>query len=415
MHILFLTDNFPPETNAPASRTYEHTRRWVEAGHQVTVLTCAPNFPKGEVYPGYRNAWRHVEDMDGIRVVRVKTYIVANAGFFRRTLDYLSFMFSAGFFGLFEKKLDVIIGTSPQLFTVIAARFLSFVRRVPFVFELRDLWPESIATVGAAKKGRLLVLLEKLVHRLYRKADLIVPVTESFRQKLIEGGIAPERIVVVRNGVDLDRFRPQARDEALAEEWGVSGRFVVGYFGTHGMAHDLGNVLAAAERLRENRDIVFVLLGEGAEKARLREHARQRALTNVIFLDGVAKERMPAAWSVCDLALVHLKNDPLFASVIPSKIFEACGAGRPLLVVQPEGEATAIVREHDIGEWAPPGDPRLLAERVLSLAGNRDRLEALRRNATASRSVFSRAFQAERMLQQLEQLVGNRSFGRARE
>src|SRR5690606_36958436 len=108
MHILFLTDNFPPETNAPASRTYEHTRRWVEAGHQVTVLTCAPNFPKGEVYPGYRNAWRHVEDMDGIRVVRVKTYIVANAGFFRRTLDYLSFMFSAGFFGLFEKKPDVI-------------------------------------------------------------------------------------------------------------------------------------------------------------------------------------------------------------------------------------------------------------------------------------------------------------------
>lgn len=404
--ILFLTDNFPPETNAPASRTFEHARQWVRAGHPVTVITCAPNFPQGKVHPGYRNAWRMVELMDGIRVVRVKTYISANSGFLRRTLDYMSFMVSAAVFGLAEKPPSVVIGTSPQLFTVVAAWFLAAVRQVPFVFELRDLWPESIESVGAAKRGRLMALLAALVNWLYRSADLIVSVTESFKTELASRGIDPEKLVVVRNGVDLSRFSARRRDELLAKKWGVEGKFVLGYFGTHGMAHGLDNVLGAAERLQHRDDIAFVFLGDGAEKARLVATAAEKGLSNVVFVNSVSKDMMPAAWSVCDVALVHLKNDPLFSKVIPSKIFEASGAGRAMLLVLPQGEAASLVEQYSMGEWIPAGEPAALADRAAALADDRDRVAAYAHNAAAASIHFSREALARTMLAEIESLAG---------
>ena len=170
MHILFLTDNFPPEVNAPASRTHEHCREWVKAGHQVTVITTAPNFPTGRVFAGFRNRLYAREELDGIQVVRVWTYITANEGFLKRSLDYISFAVAAVLAGLFTRRFDVVVGTSPQFFTACAAWFLGFLRRRPFVFELRDLWPESIRAVGVMKSGRVLDLLEKVELFLYRRS-----------------------------------------------------------------------------------------------------------------------------------------------------------------------------------------------------------------------------------------------------
>ncbi len=203
MHILFLTDNFPPEVNAPASRTFEHCREWTRVGHQVTVITGVPNFPKGKIFAGYRNRLWQCETMEGIRVVRVWTYIAANEGFVKRTLDYLSFMVTGFLAGLFQQRPDVIIGTSPQFFTNCAAWMLSIFRWRPFVFELRDLWPESIKTVGAMKDSVSLRLLEHLELFLYRRAQVVVVVTESFRNNLVSRGINPDKIVVILNGVDL--------------------------------------------------------------------------------------------------------------------------------------------------------------------------------------------------------------------
>jgi hypothetical protein len=169
MHILFLTDNFPPETNAPASRTYEHAMRWVRAGHKVTVVTGAPNFPSGKIHAGYSNAlWRR-ETMDGIDVVRVWTYITANEGFLKRTLDYVSFMVAAILASPFLPRPDIIVGTSPQFFTPCAALVVSWWRRRPFVFELRDLWPDSIVAVGAMRETLAIRLLRKLEYFLYRR------------------------------------------------------------------------------------------------------------------------------------------------------------------------------------------------------------------------------------------------------
>ncbi len=264
MRILFLSDNFPPESNAPATRLHEHALRWVRAGHEVTVITGAPNFPEGKLYAGYENRWRQVETIDGIRVVRVKTYITANEGFAKRTLDYLSFMASGFVAGLFERRPDVIVSTSPQFFCAVAGWALSGVRRLPWVFELRDLWPASIVAVGAMERSLAIRTLEKLERFLYRRADAIVSVTESFRNDLAARGIERDKIHVVVNGVDLERYAPRPRDASLAREFDLEGRFVLGYMGTHGMAHALDRVLDAAQLLRERSDIAFFFAGAGA-------------------------------------------------------------------------------------------------------------------------------------------------------
>ena len=211
MRILFLSDNFPPEGNAPATRLYEHAIRWVRSGSEVTVVTCAPNFPEGKLFPGYRNAWRQVETVDGIRVVRVKTYITANEGFLKRTLDYLSFMLMGFAMALFERRPDVVVATSPQFFCAIAGWAVAAARRRPFVFELRDLWPASIVAVGAMRRSVVIRALERIEMFLYRRATAIVAVTESFRRELIARGVDGKKIHVVVNGVDATQRSEERR------------------------------------------------------------------------------------------------------------------------------------------------------------------------------------------------------------
>jgi colanic acid biosynthesis glycosyl transferase WcaI len=264
MHLVFLTDNFPPETNAPATRGYEHARRWVEAGHRVTVITCAPNFPEGKVYAGYRNRWHQRETIDGIEVVRVKSFIAANKGFAARILDYVSFMLTGSVAALFVQRPDVVLATSPQFFCAVGGWLVAKLRRRPFVFEVRDLWPESIKAVGAMRQGRLIEALEKLELFLYRQASGVVVATEAFRENLRSRGIDPRKITVVRNGVDLTRYAPRERDTQLAEELGLTGKFVVGYLGTHGMAHALHRVVEAAELVRDDPRLHFLFVGGGA-------------------------------------------------------------------------------------------------------------------------------------------------------
>ena len=271
MKILFLTENFPPETNAAATRVFERALYWVKAGHQVTVITCAPNFPQGALFEGYQNHWHQCEDMSGIQVVRVKTYISANRGVVRRSLDFLSFGLMGFIAGLFQPRPDIVAATSPQFFAAVAGWAIGACRRLPFIFELGDLWPASIAAVGAMKKGILLRLVEKFELFLYRRSVRVAALTHAFKKNLISRGINENKIDVVLNGVDLPRYAPQARDQLLAEEWHLRDKFVIGYVGTHGMAHGLSNVLDAAEKLKDNDHIRFLLAGAGAERRTPRE------------------------------------------------------------------------------------------------------------------------------------------------
>ncbi|AUB83848.1 glycosyltransferase family 4 protein [Candidatus Thiodictyon syntrophicum] len=408
MHILFLTDNFPPEVNAPASRTFEHCREWVQAGHRVTVIANVPNFPRGKVFPGYRNRPWQRETMDGIQVVRVWTYIAANAGFALRTLDYLSFMVTGFIAGLWLPRPDVIVGTSPQFFTNCAAWMLSVFKWRPFVFELRDLWPESIKTVGAMKDSAALRLLERLELFLYRRATAVVAVTESFRRNLIARGIDGDKVHVVTNGVDLSRFRPMARDPQLAQRLGLTDQFVAGYIGTHGMAHALETVLEAAALMRARPQGVrvrFVLLGDGAQKQALKARAQRMGLDNVLFLDTVPKADVPRYWSLLDVAIIHLRKADNFTQVIPSKLFECMGVGIPVLHGV-AGESAGIVEREGVGLVFEPENAQALCDGLLRLAQDQALYRQLRSHCLAAAPRYDRRGLAAKMLGVLTTVAG---------
>ena len=403
MRILFFSHYFPPEGNAPASRTFAHCRRWVAAGHDVTVVTSAPNHPRGVLYPGYRNRLRQVEDWEGIRVVRVVTYLAANAGTWRRTLNYVSFMLSAVVLGSFERRPDVVLATSPQFFCGWAGVLVAWLRRRPLVLEIRDLWPESIAAVEAIRSRLVMGLLAKLELAMYRAAARIVTVGEGYRRRLLQRGADEARLSVVMNGVDDELFFPRPPDPALTERLGIAGRFVVTYCGVIGMAHDLDVVLRAAERLRVRSDdrVVFLLVGDGARLDELRSHAERAGLHNVLFTGNVPKRYVPELLALSDVCLVHLRAAEAFTAVMPSKIFEAAAMAKPV-ILGVRGFAADFVESAQCGLCVAPGDDGQLVQAVDRLS----RDEALReRLGRAGREHVVANFDRNRLASEYLELI----------
>tara|TARA_Y100000385_G_scaffold77414_1_gene78539 strand:- start:431 stop:1639 length:1209 start_codon:yes stop_codon:yes gene_type:complete len=358
LNILFLSDNFPPEVNAPATRTYEHCVRWVEQGVKVTVITCQPNFPKGKIYDGYKNRIYQKEVIEGITVIRVWSFIAPNSGFFKRILDFVSYAVMAFIVGLFQ-KCDLIIGTSPQFFTAVSARMLSLFKWKPWVMEVRDLWPESIAAVGALKKSSFSYkLLSKVERHLYLSADTIIPLTNAFKKYMVDLGIQENKIRVVTNGVDRSKFMAGDKDIELLRELKLEEKFVIGYIGTHGMAHALNFIVETAKEITDER-IHFVLQGDGSEKFFLQERARELNLNNLTFLPFVAKDAIRRYISILDVALVNLKKSDTFKTVIPSKIFENASMLKPILLGV-EGESKEIILKYNAGLCYEPENKEAL-------------------------------------------------------
>ncbi len=405
MHILFLTDNFPPEGNAPATRTFEHAREWVNMGHKVTVITCVPNFPEGKVYEGYKNKWLTKEVISGINIWRVKTYITANKGFVRRTIDFMSFMVSSFFFGLFTKNVQVVIGTSPQFFTVISAWALAKLKRIPFVFELRDIWPASISAVGVMKRSFAMKILENFELFLYRQADLIISVTHSFKLELKDRGIAAEKIQVVLNGVDLSKYEPLSKkDKEFSKKYDLEGKFVAGYIGTHGLAHALENIIEAADLLKADDDIRIIFVGGGAERSRLEGLIKSKGLTNLIMIPRQPKDNMQRVWSLCDVSLISLRNKPLFSKVIPSKIFESMAMGLPIIISLPKGEATEIIKKHKTGLVVKPENSNSIYEAIKNLKKDKSMYQEFAKNSRLASKIFDRKNLAVEMEKHIKDL-----------
>lgn len=407
MNILFLTDNFPPEVNAPASRTYEHCREWVKEGHKVTVITCFPNFPIGKVFSGYKNKFYQREVIEGINVIRVWSYIAANKGFVKRILDYNSYMVAAILASPLAPRPDLVVATSPLLFTACAGYVVSRMKHIPFVFELRDMWPESIKAVGAMKDSLIIRLLERLEMFLYHKATKIVSVTESFKRILIRRGIDPTKIEVVTNGVDTSRFRPLPRDTELEARYDLKGKFVAGYLGTHGMAHNLETILDAADQIRktdDGNDFRFIFLGDGARKNDLIEQAAKMGLDSVIFIDSVPKEEVVRYWSLLDVSIIHLKKTELFTTVIPSKLFECMGMGIPVLHGV-AGESAEIVEREGCGLVFEPENAEDLSKKLISLKNNSKLYNQMQNSCLEAAKKYDRADLAQQMLTVLEGLV----------
>lgn len=400
MRILFITDNFPPELNAPASRTYEHAVRWVRAGAEVTVITCAPNFPKGEVFEGYRNRLYAKEEVDGIEVIRVWSFIAPNSGFAKRVVDYFSFAITSFLAGLF-RKTDVIVATSPQFFTTWSAAALSLLKRKPWIFELRDIWPESIVAVGAGGNATMLRLLERIELRLYRSANRVVAVSPAFRTNLAARGIDPGKVDVITNGADLSRWGPREPEQALRDQLGLSGKFVVGYIGTMGMAHGLDFILRAAAEIEDER-LHFLFVGDGSEGQALRAQAGGQR--NVTFHPPVSKEDVPRFLAATDVALVPLRRSDTFRSVIPSKIFEAAAMRRPILLGV-EGQAREIIEEHRAGLGFVPEDMRSFLAAVARLSSDSRLYGEFQAGGDSLARAFDRDHLAARMLSILESVA----------
>ncbi|SPF38004.1 Glycosyl transferase group 1 [Syntrophobacter sp. SbD1] len=408
MHILFLTHYFPPEVNAPASRTFENAKRWVGEGHRVTVITCAPNHPDGILYPGYKNRMRQWEEVSGIQVLRVPTYLSANSGFLKRTLNYLSYMVSATVLSSLVHKVDIVISTSPQFFCGMAGLWVSLLKGRPWMLEIRDLWPESIIAVGAIRNRHVIKALEAVEMFLYRRADQIVTVTRSFRNHVESRGIAPERISVLTNGADLSQYQPLCRENGFRTKLDLQGKFVASYIGTHGMAHGLDTVLAAADRLRPLENIVFLLVGGGAERERLLARRDAMGLDNVVMLPQQPKDQMPGILAASDACMVLLKKRDLFKTVIPSKIFEAMAMERPI-ILGVEGESKEIIEEGNCGVCIEPENEQDLAESVVRLSRDPDLGNQLGINgARFVRERFDRDALAKRYLELILATAGVR-------
>jgi glycosyltransferase involved in cell wall biosynthesis len=367
MRILFLTHYFPPEVNAPASRTFEHCREWRRRGHEITVVTGVPNHPTGKVQAGYRNRLWQRETVSGIEVIRVWTLLAANRGVARRSASFLSYLYAVVMAIPFLPKPDVVISTSPQFFCGLAGFFVARAKRVPWVLEIRDIWPESITGVGALHNRLAIRALEALETWAYRHADLVVPVTRSAACHVESRGVPSARVRVVMNGVDLTTFREPNRDPMLARSLGLEGKFVAGYVGTHGMAHPLETVLAAASRLKHDQRIAFLLVGDGAARQSLLRERDRLGLWNVVMIEQQPRQRVPALWALCDVALVLLRRSPGLATALPSKMLEAMAMGRPI-IVGAEGEAHELARAAGAGLLVAPEDPEGLADAVRQLA-----------------------------------------------
>jgi colanic acid biosynthesis glycosyl transferase WcaI len=412
VRILLLTDNYPPESNPPALRCSMHAKRWVERGHHVNIVTSFPNFPDGKVFGGYRQSLFKRETLDTVDVLRVPTLIFPNRAIFLRIVDFLSFMVTSCIASFFVGRPDVVMATSPQFFAAVSGWFVSRIYRRPFVFEIRDLWPDSIVAMGVMKEGRAIRLIRVIEQFLYQQADLIVTVTSTSRDLLIARGIDGDKIIVVTNGIDPDQLSPGAPPPELRAHLGLEGKTVVSYVGTVGMAHGLQLILDAAQDCRNRLpEVHFLIVGSGAELHDLQQQVAERGLGNVTFVGRVAHDDIVNYWRLSDMTLVLLKDIPLFRTVIPSKIFEAMATGTPI-ITNVRGELQTLLEPLGTAEMIEPSNLNALVDAIETLVRNPARRQELAAAALSASKQYNRVALADRLLDALTALSNRQAADR---
>lgn len=413
MKILYISQYFPPEMGAPAARASELARHWSQAGHEVSVLTGFPNHPTGVVPEEWSSRLRRLtyqEKVGRVDVFRTWLWPLPNRKAHERMRNYASFCISAALRGLTLPRPDVIIASSPQLLVGLSGWWLAFTREIPFVFEVRDLWPESLTAVGIGNEDSVLhKTLAALAGFLYRRSTAIVVVTPAFKEHLMRHWRVPsEKIEVVENGVETDLFAPQSREanHATLQQLGAKGKFLASYIGTLGNAHGLETLLDAAAKLQPlDPKVLFLLIGEGAEKERLKALAQSRGLSNVRFLDQQSRERIPAFISASDVCLVLLKKTDVFKTVIPTKMLEFMSCARPV-ILGVDGQAREIIEKAEAGLVIEPENAEALVAAIRQLSANREQGQVLGiKGREYILRDFSRARTAGKYLKALERVV----------
>lgn len=404
MRIAYVSQYFPPEPAAPAARASELGRAWARAGHAVSVITGFPNHPTGIVPTEYRGRVLATEQYDGLRVLRCWLAARPNRGVGPRATSHLSFMLSALLVGAPRMGgVDVVVASSPPLFTALAGLAIARLQRVPFVMDVRDLWPDAFAEVGVMRAGAATRALARLARALYLRAARVVVVTERFGERLVRQGVAPSRLAVVPNGADLEVFGSVPDGASARERLGIArDAFVAAYVGSHGRSQGLEVLLDAAAR---DTGTVYVLVGDGAEREGLLSAAGERGLSNVRMFPSVPREEVPALYAAADVCLVSLRPLPIFETFVPSKLFEMLAAGRPVVGAL-AGEAREILERSRGGVAVPPGDGAAVAAAVENLRARPTlRSEMGERGRTFVREHFDRERLAARYLAVLQSAV----------
>lgn len=411
MRILYLSQYFPPEVGATQTRAYEMARYMVTQGHHVTMLTEVPNHPKGIIPPEYQDKWYEQAVLDGIDVRRVWVKTSPQKNFYTRMAFYLSFMGMATLAGLFkaEGRYDLIYATSPPLFVGGAALALSYLRQLPLVFEVRDLWPELAVAMGELKNPLAITLAEWLEKACYRRAKKIVVVTRGYYERMQARGYPVDKLAVITNGTnaDLFQFKPAAGQE-LRQKLGLSDKFIAIYAGLHGLAQKLDTVLEAATQLTDHNDIHFLFVGEGPVKQEIVAQATQQGLPNVTFHPEVPRQQMPVFLSAANAALVPLYRSNLAAIALPSKMFDAWACQCPTLV-SVDGEARQVLGEAGAGLFVEPENAQALAAAILKLKN--DPVAAQEMGLKGRRFVtehYSRQAQAQQLAQLLQSILAQK-------
>ncbi|WP_339051087.1 glycosyltransferase family 4 protein [Rickettsiella endosymbiont of Xylota segnis] len=406
-----LTDNYPPEMNANARIFSELAEIWADHGDDVSIITCHPNFPRGKVFDGYKNRWYTKEIFNKVKLIRIKTYMSANCGVIKRTLDFISFALSSFFCGLFQPKPDVIIGVTPQFFCALSACLLSIKKKSAFVMIVCDLWPDAVVASGLINKNWIYKLLKKIEYWMYQQANSIIILSENYRSYLNNLGIPDKKIVTSISGASK-QFYPRKKNSILLDEYNLSGKFVIGYIGTFGIFYNYQNIFALAKSFKKNAysHIHFLMVGDGPKRKTLEQQILNQHLNNINICGPFAGEIIPEYWSLVDLAIIPLASIEINKMVLPSKIIEAMAMGIPILLYGPDGEARKFLSQSDSGWYMNSSDKKNLEHLLLSLSTNKQELLDHGAKAFKFAKNFSREKQAEELLTHLKSINNNKSI-----
>ena len=370
MRFLILTQYYPPENGAPQVRLAAFARELRRLGHEVEVATAMPNYPHGEIFKGYRRSIYRRDEWEGVPVHRVWVYASLGAGF-KRVVNYASFTATALVALCRARRPDYLFVESPPLFLSVPAMLAAAIWRVPVIFNVADLWPDSVRELGIVRDGPVLRAAERLERWTYRKSTYVNAVTEGIRTALVQRKDVPvSKVLLLTNGVDTEMFHPGPPERALARELGWEGKRVFLYAGTLGIAQGLTVALDAMSRLRACApEILLAFIGDGSERRPLEAAARARDLTNVRFYEARPPDYIARLYRCASAGFASLKDLPLFEGARPSKILAAMASGKPV-IYSGAGEGARLVCSADAGMLVSPGDPAGLATAIRALADN---------------------------------------------
>ena len=402
MKILFLTQYCPPEVGAPQNRIFEFAKQLKSFGHEVTILTAMPNYPRGEIFEEYRGKKIVTENLDGINIVRTGIYATKSKDFTKRLRNYLSFTWTSVAQGTRHiGRQDFIITESPPLFLGWSGYVLAKLKKAKFVFNVSDLWPESAVKLDVLHNEAMIRASTWLEEFCYKKAAAVTCQTQGIVDNIVNRGFDKRKIHLITNGVDTEFFKREKRSQEYREIIGVNDKFAVVYAGIHGLAQGLEVVISAAELLRTEKGIQFVFIGEGPEKPMLMELVKEKKLENVTFLPIQSKKDMPQIIASMDATVVPLKKLDLFKGALPSKMFEALASELPI-VLAVEGEAEELIKNAKAGIVVEPENEKSIAWAVLKLYEDRDLREELGRNG---RDYVMKYFSREAITRRLEKIL----------